>query len=187
MTNQHYLRLYEGEDTDGNLIAEFTGNQIPANVSSCRNKMHVSFSANFWRGIGTDYYAKIHVTDPVNYVQPGESGYCTLSCPCGANEGHCSSDDQCLSGHYCIPDSCHSNLGFANGTGCCQDFRCGYLDMENGILLSPDYPNAYPTNLQCSQLISVEPGKQITMQFDILDVSTFFNHSYHEMYDHVRL
>ena len=106
----------------------------------------------------------------------GAPEYCTSSCPCGANEGHCQSHDQCFPGHFCVLESCPTSLGFTNTTRCCQgvdylDVSCGYADVNNGLLLSPNYPNDYQNNLECAHQLSAEPGKFITVEFESFSVS----------------
>ena len=103
----------------------------------------------------------------------GASEYCTSNCPCGADEGHCQSHDQCLSDHVCLLESCPTSLGFANTTSCCQsvDVSCGYADVKVGLLLSPNYPNNYQNNFDCVHQLSTEPGKRITIEFESFSVS----------------
>ena len=60
--NYDYLRLYDGNSSDANLLAELTGYQIPANVSSCGNQMHVVFSSDY-SVTRSGYYAKLHVSE----------------------------------------------------------------------------------------------------------------------------
>ena len=106
----------------------------------------------------------------------GAPEYCTATCPCGANEGHCQSHDQCLPGLFCFVESCPTSLGFTNTTRCCQgvdylDFSCGYADVNNGLLLSLNYPNNYQNDLKCTHQLSTEPGKIITLEFESFSVS----------------
>ena len=135
--NYDYLRMYDGNSSDANLLAELTGYQIPANVSSCGNQMHVVFSSDY-AVAKAGYYAKIHV-----HVDEG----CTSSCPCGVDEGHCESNSQCLSGLACGYDNCKPELGYGNGTNCCYDPCLSLVDMESGVFVSPNYPNSYQNNL----------------------------------------
>ena len=102
----------------------------------------------------------------------GALEYCTSNCPCGANEGHCHSHDQCVSDHACVLESCPIILGFANTTSCCKDVSCGFADVEVGLLLSPNYPNDYHNmgNLICAHQLSAEPGKMITVEFESFSV-----------------
>ena len=56
------MRLYDGNSSNANLLAELTGYGNPANVSSCGKQMHVVFTSN---GYVTrkGYYAKLHVSE----------------------------------------------------------------------------------------------------------------------------
>ena len=138
--------------------------------------MYLVFSSNGW-GTSAGYHAKIHVSFASDIVRPapGQLGYCTSCFGCGADEGHCDSHDQCINGHFCALDSCPSSLGYSNGTNCCQDVSCGYVNMKNKELFSPNYPNKYKNSLQCSQQISVASGKIITLEFTSFSVSNLFS------------
>ena len=103
----------------------------------------------------------------------GAPEYCTSTCPCGANEGHCQSHDQCVPDHGCLLESCPTSLGFSNATSCCQDVGCGYGSVESGLLVSPNYPNFYTNGLVCYLNLTTELGKVITIEFESFDVSSF--------------
>ena len=158
-----YLRMYDGNSSDANLLAELTGYDIPANVSSCGNQMHVVFTSD-GSVTRSGYYAKIHVHED-------EDEGCTSSCLCGVDEGHCESNNQCLSGLACGYDNCNPELGYENGTNCCYDPCFGLVDMESGMFISPNYPNSYQNNLQCTSLITAQHGKIITIEFNSFNVS----------------
>ena len=124
-------------------------------------------------GTGSGFNATILVHEAPLRPEVGVPGYCSACFPCGVNEGHCQSHDQCISGHFCLLDSCPSSLEFTNTTSCCQDVdvTCGFADVNNGLLLSPNYPNDYQNNLQCSHTLTTEPGKFITIEFQSFKVS----------------
>ena len=48
-----------------------------------------------------------------------------------------------------------------------------WLDMENGILKSPNHPNPYGNNLSCNWLITVRYGFHITLTFMEFNVRFF--------------
>ena len=50
-----------------------------------------------------------------------------------------------------------------------------WMDMNNKIMQSPNYPNSYGSNMFCKYLITVQPNFHITLDFLEFDVS-FFNH-----------
>ena len=149
------LKIYEGTSAAGNLLATLTGHEIPGNVSSCRSEMHVVFASSFSES-STGYHAKIHTSE---LASPGQAGYCTSKCLCIADEGHCESNDQCISGHNCGFDNCKPELGYPNGTNCCYniaDYCSDFLSTENGtwMLQSPiNNSNEYVSEVSCSWYI----------------------------------
>lgn len=154
------MRLYDGNASDVNLLAELYGYQNPENVSSCDNEMHVVFSSSYWGwGSRGGYLAEIHVTE--NDKEPGEIGFCTSRCPCGNNEGHCESNDQCISGHNCGYDNCKPELGYENGINCCYniaEFCSRFLTNENNTwtLQTPaNDVDEYVTDVTCLWHIDV--------------------------------
>ena len=48
-----------------------------------------------------------------------------------------------------------------------------WLDMENGILKSPNHPNPYGNDLSCNWLITVRYGLHITLTFTEFNVRFF--------------
>ena len=53
----------------------------------------------------------------------------------------------------------------------CISKNVTYINEEKfGILLSPNYPNEYPENSNCSWVINVPKKSQMTLQFLIFDI-----------------
>ena len=44
---------------------------------------------------------------------------CTSTSPCGLDEGHCESNEQCTDDLVCGIDNCKPELGYSSGTNCC--------------------------------------------------------------------
>ena len=56
------MRLYEGNNSNANLLAKLTGHEIPANVSSCGNQIYMVFTSDV-TVTKSGYYAKLHVSE----------------------------------------------------------------------------------------------------------------------------
>ena len=128
---------------------------IAKTVESSGHVMFVTFSSMI--EVGTGFFAKIRKTsarDPL-------ATFCTVTNPCKANEGHCYHDQQCHKGLLCGLRNCPLDLGYANDTNCCYEPCNDWLDLENGILTSPNYPNSYPANTECSWTIHAPQHNQI--------------------------
>ena len=182
-TSDDYLLVYDGGTTDDTLLAGLDGNQSPSFISSTGNQMLVIFVSypHNKHSAGKGIHAKIHYGNSTTVTTPdptctgsnttlGEQCYCSTQNPCDINEGHCTADNQCMGDLMCGNDNCLPILGFTNGTNCCYGL-CHMVDMKNGFLTSPNYPDSYPNNLVCSDQITVEEGKIITIEFESFSVS----------------
>ena len=148
------------------MLASLTGSNVPANISSCGgNQIHVVFTSGV-SVVRAGYHAKLHVSEG---YQAGQVGFCTSSCPCEANEGHCQSDDQCVSGLVCGHDNCKPELGYPNGTNCCFDkieYCSQILSGGNGTwtLQAPvNNPNEKVGNVTCKWFIDSLTNRHLTV------------------------
>ena len=135
-------------------------------MESSGHIMFVTFSSS--TAVGTGFFAKIRKTsarDPL-------ATFCTVTNACKANEGHCYHDQQCQKGLLCGLRNCPLALGYANDTNCCYEHCNDWLDLENGILTSPNYPYNYPANTECAWTVSAPQHSQIvTVQFTDFEVN----------------
>ena len=125
--------------------------------------------------VGTEsgFFAKIKEQQkPV--VDPKASD-CSIANPCEAEQGHCQSDFECKGTHRCGESNCPS--GYLKTTDCCYDYCGKGLKMENGTLVSPNYPNKYDHNQVCDWLIvvamTVAGPRTITLEFIKFSVSNY--------------
>ena len=142
-TNYDFLYIYEGNSSAANSLATLTGQDVPSNITSCSNQMHVEFvSDNIFTTPG--FFANIHIQEGnCTNAQPGEIGYCTDENPCDVDGGHCESNNQCGNGLYCGFNNCPPELGFQNGTNCCfsRALWCGELVTTHNSGWSLQTPN----------------------------------------------
>jgi uncharacterized protein (UPF0305 family) len=61
-----YLRVYDGETTNDVLLGEFSGDDLPGDITSSGNKMLITFSST---GIGTGFLIEYNTTTP-SYCEP---------------------------------------------------------------------------------------------------------------------
>ena len=152
-------------------MAQLTGFDLPADITSTGNKMFVKFYSDAAVN-DQGYYAIIHGTGLTTLE---EDDNCTASNPCGVGEGHCMSHDQCGTGMYCgTNDDCAVELGLPNGTNCCMDSQTycdGWWKQQNGIWLleSPNYPNEHVSELSCIWYID----ETSTGYFTNIEAATF--------------
>ena len=82
----------------------------------------------------------------------GHEHFCTIENPCGADQGDCDSNSECQCDLYCGYNNCPV-LG--SEVDCCT----------NTQLVSPNYPNAFPEDVDETWLITAAPGMIITLEF----------------------
>ena len=166
-----YVRVFDGSSSEElNLLTELSGwytwNVFPSNVSSSSNKLLITFTSDEVGG-GFGFKAKIYVEPFQNANLSADA--CSLTNQCNVDQGHCQSDDECKGYLKCGHNNCPAELGHHTKTRCCYDYCSQWLDMENGILTSPWYPNQYPNDLRCHTLITVgmtvAGPRTITLQF----------------------
>ena len=86
---------------------------------------------------------------------------CTSSRPCGLDEGHCESNEQCTDDLVCGIDNCKPELGYSNETNCCyniNDYCSQFLSGENGtwtIKTPINNSNVYVSEVTCQWYIDV--------------------------------
>ena len=73
-----FVRVYDGETIEAEMIGEFTGNNLPANISSTGNKMFITFESN-GSGTAPGFKAEFSTSRPT-YC----SGLTTLTDPSGS-------------------------------------------------------------------------------------------------------
>ena len=168
-----YVRVFDGNSSEEvNLLTELSSHYtpgkyvFPSNISSSSNELLIIFNSD---EIGREegFKVKIHV-EPFQNANLSANA-CSLTNQCNIDEGHCQSDDECKGDLKCGHNNCPAELGHHTKTRCCYDYCSQWLDMENGILTSPWYPNTYPINFRCRTLITVgmtvAGPRTITLQF----------------------
>ena len=74
---------------------------------------------------------------------------------CTDNEGDCDYNSECQSNHFCGSNNCPAALGFESEFDCCSSTQ----------IMSPNYPDPYPTFTQETWLIKAPIGSTIILQF----------------------
>ena len=159
--------MYDGNSSRSDLLVYGHGFHKIMAVSSSGNAIFVTFSSAV--NVDTGFLAKIHKTSSRDLLDT----FCTVTNPCKANQGHCDHDQQCHMGLLCGTKNCPHALGYASDTNCCYELCNGWLDLDSGILTSPNYPNMSPASTECAWTISApEPSQIVEVQFVDFEVSS---------------
>ena len=162
------LRIYDGNSSEAELLAEISdGYHVNIKVSSTGPQMLITFDSdedNRWLGF--------HATFQEITFAPQEIKPCSQDNPCLKSEGQCYSNKQCSGTLKCGKDNCPTELGYDHEHDCCYDYCEQWLDMENGIITSPEYPNPYNNRAECIWTISAEENQTVLLHFLNFEVST---------------
>ena len=181
-----YLSLFDGKSF--NYAAQIRGltgnltNHQPVLVKGTGQTMLVKFKSDSVLS-GRGFKATIN-------FKPRGLGtwtFCSTSNLCQIDEGNCgpdtsiqdhwsySADYECSGGLRCGHDNCPPQLELSPWVDCCYQpkwRRCqDTLDLDKGILSSPNHPNYYDSFQECSWLISVPENFTVTLEFKSLSVS----------------
>ncbi|XP_047218456.1 CUB and sushi domain-containing protein 1-like [Girardinichthys multiradiatus] len=166
-----FLHIYEGEDSNGPLLASLQGNQAPERIESSGNSLFLAFRSDAslgMSGFAIEYREKPREAcfDPGNIMNASRTGYdyklgSQVSYSC--HHGYTIVGGEtitCVMGHDGKPvwdkalPSCKAPCG-------------GHYGGLEGVVLSPNYPLNYTTRQMCSYYITVSPQFVVFGQFAV--------------------
>uniref|UniRef100_A0AAQ5ZW41 CUB and Sushi multiple domains 1 n=1 Tax=Amphiprion ocellaris TaxID=80972 RepID=A0AAQ5ZW41_AMPOC len=170
-----FLHIYEGEDSNGPLLASLQGNQAPERIESSSNSLFLAFRSDAslgMSGFAIEYREKPREAcfDPGNIMNASRTGYdyklgSQVSYSCHHGYTTVGGDTiTCVMGHDGKPvwdkalPSCKAPCG-------------GQYGGSEGVVLSPNYPLNYTTRQACSYYITVSPQFVVFGQFAVFQTA----------------
>ncbi|XP_070827197.1 CUB and sushi domain-containing protein 1a isoform X2 [Chaetodon trifascialis] len=170
-----FLHIYEGEDSNGPLLASLQGNQAPERIESSGNSLFLAFRSDAslgMSGFAIEYREKPREAcfDPGNIMNASRTGYdyklgSQVSYNCHHGYITVGGDTiTCVMGHDGKPvwdkalPSCKAPCG-------------GQYGGSEGVVLSPNYPLNYTTRQTCSYYITVSPQFVVFGQFAVFQTA----------------
>ena len=163
------LKIYDGNSSEATLLVEISGGPHEnVKVSSTGPQMFITFDSDEsgnWQGF--------HATFQESTLIPQDqvTKPCSQDNPCHEGEGQCYSHKQCSGTLKCGKNNCPTESGYGPYHDCCYDYCKQWLDMENGLITSPEYPNPYNIFEECIWTISAEENQTVLLHFLDFEVS----------------
>ena len=163
------LRIYDGNSSEATLLAEISdGPHENVKVSSTGPQMFITFDSDElgrWLGFHATFQ-EITFASRDQVIKP-----CSKDNPCYEGEGQCYSNKQCSGTLKCGKNNCPTESRYNNEHDCCYNYCDQWLDMENGIITSPEYPYPYNNFEECIWTISAEENQTVLLHFLDFEVS----------------
>ena len=164
------LRIHDGNSSEATLLAEVSdGFHHNVKVSSTGSQMFISFDSDDIFGNWAGFHATFDedsLTSQNKVVKP-----CSRDNPCHEGEGQCYSHQQCSGTLKCGKNNCQKESGYGPEHDCCYNYCEQWLDIEDGTITSPEYPNSYNNYEDCIWTISAEENQTVLIQFLRFSVS----------------
>ncbi|XP_060072061.1 tolloid-like protein 1 [Ylistrum balloti] len=146
-----YLEIRDGHEDNSPLIGRFCGYKIPEDIKSTGNKLYVKFVSD-----GSVQKAGFAASFVKEYDE------------CATDYHGCD--------HICVNTlgnfKCECKIGYelhSDGKKC-EDACGGYIDLANGTIQSPSFPDLYPPNKMCVWEIVAPDQYRITLNFTHFDM-----------------
>uniref|UniRef100_A0A3B5LXI6 Uncharacterized protein n=1 Tax=Xiphophorus couchianus TaxID=32473 RepID=A0A3B5LXI6_9TELE len=164
-----FLHIYEGEDSNGPLLASLQGNQAPERIESSGNSLFLAFRSDASLGM-SGFKPREACFDPGNIMNASRTGYdyklgSQVSYSCHHGYTIVGSETiMCVMGHDGKPvwdkalPSCKAPCG-------------GHYSGSEGVVLSPNYPLNYTMRQMCSYHITVSPQFVVFGQFAVFQTA----------------
>uniref|UniRef100_A0A8C4GQX0 CUB and sushi domain-containing protein 1 n=1 Tax=Dicentrarchus labrax TaxID=13489 RepID=A0A8C4GQX0_DICLA len=170
-----FLHIYEGEDSNGPLLASLQGNQAPERIESSGNSLFLAFRSDAslgMSGFAIEYREKPREAcfDPGNIMNASRTGYdyklgSQVSYNCHHGYTTVGGDTiTCVMGHDGKPV-------WDKALPTCKAPCGGQYGGSEGVVLSPNYPLNYTTRQTCSYYIAVSPQFVVFGQFAVFQTA----------------
>ncbi|TKS70023.1 CUB and sushi domain-containing protein 1 [Collichthys lucidus] len=178
-----FLHIYEGEDSNGPLLASLQGNQAPERIESSGNSLFLAFRSDAslgMSGFAIEYREKPREAcfDPGNIMNASRTGY---DYKLGSQVSY-----NCHHGYTTVGgDTITCVMGpdgkpvWDKALPTCKARCGGVLSEMSGVILSPGFPGNYPGNLDCTWQITLPTGYGAHIQFQ--NFSSEDNHDFLEV------
>uniref|UniRef100_A0A8C7ZCR0 CUB and Sushi multiple domains 3b n=1 Tax=Oryzias sinensis TaxID=183150 RepID=A0A8C7ZCR0_9TELE len=162
-----FLEIHDGPNLLSPLIGSFNGTQVPQFLFSTSNFLYLLFTTDnsrsnagfkiLYESVMVDSYSCLDPGIPVNGIRYGHDFSIGSTVSFGCDSGYRLSHEE--------PLVCEKNHWWSHPLPTCDALCGGDVRGPWGTILSPGYPDSYPSSLNCTWTVEVSHGKGVQFQF----------------------
>uniref|UniRef100_A0A3B3DJN6 CUB and Sushi multiple domains 3b n=1 Tax=Oryzias melastigma TaxID=30732 RepID=A0A3B3DJN6_ORYME len=162
-----FLEIHDGPNLLSPLIGSFNGTQVPQFLFSTSNFLYLLFTTDnsrsnagfkiLYESVMVDSYSCLDPGIPVNGIRYGQDFSIGSTVSFGCDSGYRLSHEE--------PLVCEKNHWWSHPLPTCDALCGGDVRGPWGTILSPGYPDSYPSSLNCTWTVEVSHGKGVQFQF----------------------
>ncbi|TSK31354.1 CUB and sushi domain-containing protein 3 [Bagarius yarrelli] len=166
--NCDFLEIHDGPNLLSPLISSFNGTQVPQFLFSSSNYLYMLFTTDnsrsnsgfkiLYESVTVDAYSCLDPGIPVNGLRYGQDFSIGSTVSFGCESGYRLSHEE--------PLVCEKNHWWSHPLPTCDALCGGDVRGPGGTILSPGYPEVYPSSLNCTWTVEVSHGKGVQFNFN---------------------
>uniref|UniRef100_A0A8C2WGD8 CUB and Sushi multiple domains 3 n=1 Tax=Cyclopterus lumpus TaxID=8103 RepID=A0A8C2WGD8_CYCLU len=162
-----FLEIHDGPNLLSPLVGSLNGTQVPQFLFSSSNFLYLLFTTDnsrsnagfkiLYESVTVDSYSCLDPGMPVNGIRYGQDFSIGSTVSFGCDSGYRLSHEE--------PLVCEKNHWWSHPLPTCDALCGGDVRGPWGTILSPGYPDSYPSSLNCTWTVEVSHGKGVQFQF----------------------
>ncbi|XP_017163010.1 CUB and sushi domain-containing protein 3-like isoform X2 [Poecilia reticulata] len=163
-----FLEIHDGPNLLSPLVGSFNGTQVPQFLFSSSNFLYLLFTTDnsrsnvgfkiLYESVTVDSYSCLDPGIPVNGIRYGQDFSIGSTVSFGCDSGYRLSHEE--------PLVCEKNHWWSHPLPTCDALCGGDVRGPWGTILSPGFPDSYPSSLNCTWTVEVSHGKGVQFQFN---------------------
>ncbi|XP_064839021.1 CUB and sushi domain-containing protein 3-like isoform X1 [Oncorhynchus masou masou] len=163
-----FLEIHDGPNLLSPLVGSFNGTQVPQFLFSSTNHLYMLFTTDnsrsnsgfkiIYESVTVDTYSCQDPGFPVNGLRYGQDFTIGSTVSFGCDPGYRLSHEE--------PLVCEKNHWWSHPLPTCDALCGGDVRGPGGTILSPGYPEMYPSSLNCTWTVEVSHGKGVQFTFN---------------------
>uniref|UniRef100_A0A3Q2QHC0 CUB and Sushi multiple domains 3 n=1 Tax=Fundulus heteroclitus TaxID=8078 RepID=A0A3Q2QHC0_FUNHE len=163
-----FLEIHDGPNLISPLVGSFNGTQVPQFLFSSSNFLYLLFTTDnsrsnvgfkiLYESVTVDSYSCLDPGIPVNGIRYGQDFSIGSTVSFGCDSGYRLSHEE--------PLVCEKNHWWSHSLPTCDALCGGDVRGPWGTILSPGFPDSYPSSLNCTWTVEVSHGKGVQFQFN---------------------